>query len=87
MCRTCECLETARIVENQMQEIVSQLENAVTVADAVIKCPCNWHYRITNMYHCLYCKVYFCTSCAENHFGQTVDEYLRKRNPQLENRK
>lgn len=28
-------------------------------------------------YRCLYCDIIYCKSCAEKHFGQTVEEFKK----------
>lgn len=39
-----------------------------------IECPCGREYRINNMFKCLYCEVFFCRSCAKEHFGQSREK-------------
>ena len=40
----------------------------------VIECPCGWKRALELAFRCLYCGVYFCTPCAERHFGETRGE-------------
>ena len=72
-------IEAAAIVQSQVRETVDQEMAGVTVRLATITCPCGWKRSIVRMYQCLYCKVWFCNSCAEHHFGKTVEEYKTER--------
>ena len=40
-----------------------------------IECVCGLKFRVDEMYRCLYCGEWFCTECAEAHFGKTRAEY------------
>ena len=74
-----EWIEAATIVHAQTRETVDQELKGVTVRMATVTCPCGRVRALVKMYRCLYCKVYFCDSCAEQHFGKTVEEYKRER--------
>ena len=69
------CKEAAVIVQSQLHETVEQEAAGVTVRMATITCPCGWKRGIMRMHQCLYCKVWLCQRCAEEHFGKTVVEY------------
>lgn len=75
MCRISTHPKTANIVKNQIKETIEQTAQGVVFRLGTITCPCGWSRGIMHLYRCLYCKVYFCMSCAEEHFGQTVEEY------------
>lgn len=70
-----EWLDKATIVYNQEKETVAQDSAGVTVRLGTITCPCGRKRGITMMYRCLYCKIWFCQWCAEDHFGKTVEQY------------
>lgn len=58
-------------VEGQLQETVYQEMKGVTIRMAFITCPgCGWKEPLIKTYRCLYCKIWFCETCAENHFGK-----------------
>jgi len=40
-------------------------------------CRCGNFLSSISSYKCLYCKEWFCTECAEEHFGVTVEEWNR----------
>ena len=70
-----EWIDAATIVYNQTKETVKQQAEGIGVRLATVTCPCGNVRGITNMYKCLYCEIYLCRQCAEDHFGQTVAEY------------
>jgi hypothetical protein len=40
---------------------------------------CGWHRGVSLLFRCLYCGEWFCGSCAEIHFGQTINEWVKKK--------
>jgi len=40
-----------------------------------VECGCGKHLDSFRMFRCLYCGVYHCQPCAEEHFGQTREEF------------
>ncbi len=44
-----------------------------------IRCPCLKLVKLRHAYRCLYCGVFFCKECAEQHFGKTVEQYKKER--------
>lgn len=82
MCETTkqEWLDKATVVYNQTKETVAQEAAGIGCRMAVITCPCGRKRAMVKMYQCLYCRVWMCHQCAEDHFGKTVAEY-RAENP------
>lgn len=77
-CDKSEALEfkdKLQIVYSQTKESVAQDAQGVTARLTTLTCPCGWKRGIMNMYQCLYCKIWFCQPCAEDHFGKTVEQY------------
>ena len=70
--------EKATAVQKQIKETVQQTEEGVPVRLATITCRCGRERSIMLMYQCLYCKEWYCETCAEQHFGQTVADYREK---------
>ena len=68
-------LEKSEIVKNQVRQTVNQDLLSQTVRVATLTCPCGRERALVKMYRCLYCKVWFCEQCAEDHFGKTVEQY------------
>ena len=60
-------------VGKQYDEILNQ--NVVNIT-----CGCGIQYSIEMMYQCLYCNEWYCKSCAEDHFGKSVEQW-RKEHP------
>ncbi|HEX8556697.1 MAG TPA: hypothetical protein VF668_01270 [Pyrinomonadaceae bacterium] len=49
-----------------------QWESAVERQE--IRCPCGQLRALELAFRCLYCGIYFCLACAEEHFGETRRE-------------
>jgi hypothetical protein len=65
------------IMGSQVKFIKLQQRDKVPSEAIKIRCPClklnNWAY----MYRCLYCGIFYCKECAEEHFGKTVEQYRK----------
>lgn len=68
-------LGAEEIAARQLQETVVQELNGQTVRMALITCPCERRLALVSAYKCLYCNVWLCSCCAEEHFGKTVAKY------------
>ena len=66
------------IIYNQIKELRQQGEARKEVILATVTCPCGRCRGITHAVRCLYCKIWYCETCAEEHFGQTREEYRAK---------
>lgn len=60
----------AKIVRAQFKEI--QNTNSIT-------CGCGHNVPVRFMYKCLYCGEWYCKTCAEEHFGETIKEANKER--------
>lgn len=56
--------------------IAMQFQEAKT---GKVTCRCGITIPLRFAFRCLYCGEYFCTSCAEEHFGMTREEYKARR--------
>lgn len=45
-----------------------------------VRCGCMRKLWMHEAYKCLYCDEWYCKTCAESHFGKTVEQY-RIENP------
>ena len=70
--------EKSAAVQKQIKETVQQTNDGVPVRLATITYRCGRERSIMLMHQCLYCKEWYCETCAEQHFGQTVAEYREK---------
>lgn len=66
-------VKTLEHVADQTFELLNNDKSSVT-------CICGETIALFYAYRCLYCESLFCRNCAEEHFGQTVEDY-RKENP------
>lgn len=81
MCLEIGNAETAQdIIYQQLKFIATQEKEGFSSSAIKIRCGClklvPWKY----MHRCLYCSVFFCKECAEQHFGKTIEQY-RAENP------
>ncbi len=76
MCLTVgESENSQQVIYEQLKFIKAQEDDQVPSSNIKIRCGClrlvSWKY----MHRCLYCSVFFCKECAEEHFGKTVAQY------------
>jgi hypothetical protein len=62
--------ERAVLLRRQWREAVGR---------RVVTCPCGLVRALELAFRCLYCGVFFCTECAEVHFGETRREWLERK--------
>jgi len=60
-----ERIPTLETIKNQASELNGS-ELAVT-------CPCGREGNVQDMFQCLYCEVWFCRKCAQDHFDDGDD--------------
>jgi len=51
-----------------------------------VRCSCKKKLWPHHAFRCLYCGEWYCKTCAEEHFGKTVEQY-RNENPIVEDPK
>ena len=39
----------------------------------LVRCACGVSLGVYAVFQCLYCNEFFCTTCAEVHFGETIE--------------
>jgi hypothetical protein len=62
-------------VKKQVEMLNEQAKNKVPFKQVKIRCPCCLQLiSFIYAYRCLYCSLYFCTICAERHFGYRKPE-------------
>ena len=69
-----------QIVAEQLRIIKRQEQDKIPLIYTKIRCVCERFVLWQHMYRCLYCGIWFCKDCAEEHYGMTVEEY-RKEHP------
>jgi hypothetical protein len=69
----------AEVVESQKRFIADQTAIGVPSQHLCIRCPCLRKVQWGQMYKCLYCEMWLCRKCAEEHFGKTVEQYKADR--------
>lgn len=69
-------------LENAESEIVAKIlqeQWIEALSKHTVHCPCGQIRAIEVTFRCLYCGIWFCFKCAEEHFGETLKERLAKR--------
>lgn len=70
-----EAESAKQLIYEQLSFIKQQESDGIPSSALKIRCGClslkPWKY----MHRCLYCSVWFCKECAEDHFGKTVKQY------------
>jgi len=65
--------------ESQEQKDLLQRQWRSAVEQREITCPCGQARALELAYRCLYCGIWFCTPCAEGHFGKTLQEWIAQK--------
>lgn len=53
----------------QLSMIKEQAGWGMTADKTTVKCGCHKKVKLIHAYRCLYCQVWYCKTCAEEHFG------------------
>jgi hypothetical protein len=60
-----------KMVSEQSRLFIDQGKNGTPLKFIKVRCPCMKLVGLLHgSYKCLYCGIYFCTDCAERHFGK-----------------
>lgn len=59
----------AKFIKLQLSMIKDQSEWGIKADKVKVKCGCNKKVKLIYAYRCLYCSVWYCKECAEQHFG------------------
>ncbi len=79
------CLDIAErndklsIMASQVKFIKQQEKDEIPAKHTKIRCSCLTLVRWVDAYRCLYCGIFYCRACAEQHFGKTIEEYRAER--------
>lgn len=59
----------------EQQKAVAKIQYREASFGETVMCPCGKTIKVKDAYRCLYCRVYFCGTCAERHFGMSRRRY------------
>ncbi len=60
----------------QQEEVISSMSDVPMCLLPFVPCGgCEREFALSVMYRCLYCGIWYCEPCAEQHFGQTIAAY------------
>lgn len=68
-----ELTDPMAILDSQIRFIRDQ--DTHPASSLKVRCVCLKLVSIRYAYRCLYCGIFYCRECAEQHFGKTVAEY------------
>lgn len=63
-----------RKTDESIMKLREQLKEVVN-CETRFTCGCGFSISLSLGFRCLYCGEYFCTTCAERHFGKTRQEH------------
>lgn len=58
--------------------VKKQTAQAMDAVRPFVRCGCHKKLQMHHAYRCLYCGEWYCKSCAEVHFGKSVEQYRRE---------
>lgn len=70
-----EISDPIKIMESQVRFIKDQEDMDLKAKFLQVRCVCLKLVKMKYAYRCLYCGIFYCRECAEQHFGKTVAEY------------
>ena len=73
--------ENHQFMYTQLKLVKDQEKDGVPVTNVKIRCGCLRLDKMLYMYRCLYCGIWFCKSCAEEHFGMRIPPALERKEP------
>ncbi len=59
----------------ESMRVLIRTQHAAAHKGNAVNCPCGQLRALTMAYRCLYCGVWFCFNCAQEHFGMTVKQF------------
>jgi len=66
-----EVVQTNRVkIRRQLEELYDQEQGPCGPAVIRITCPCGERIPLMEAYRCLFCGIWFCKDCAEEHFTE-----------------
>lgn len=67
------------LTEEEKKAVLRQQSSEVFHINARITCGCGASVLAGLGYRCLYCSIFMCQACAEEHFGETVQAYRARK--------
>lgn len=72
------CHQNQNLTESELREKVARVHfqfKTASQVDPFIRCECGKNTLLKAAFKCLYCSEWYCRTCAEKHFGKTVEQY------------
>jgi len=67
----------------QLEMIKEQVGWGVIADKVTVKCRCHRKVKVLYAHRCLYCGIYYCRDCAQEHFGYSMTEVRKDLHPEV----
>lgn len=74
-----QCAQKQEFIAWQSTMIQEQSAWGMPVDKITVKCVCNKKVKLIDTYRCLYCEIWYCQECAEEHFGKTRKQHIAEK--------
>jgi len=61
-----------KFMAGQLLMIKEQVGWGMAADKITVKCGCHKQVKVLYAHRCLYCRIYYCQNCAQEHFGYKV---------------
>ena len=61
-----------KFMDWQLKMIKEQVGWGMTADKVTVKCGCHKKVKVLYAHRCLYCGIYYCRECAQEHFGYSI---------------
>ena len=65
-------MEKLKFMGRQLSMIKEQSGWGIAADKTTVKCGCHKKVKLIYAYRCLYCGIWYCRDCAQEHFGYKV---------------
>jgi len=65
--------------DDQAKKKLLHDQHAEAMESNTIHCSCGQIRAMVKAYRCLYCGIYFCTTCMEAHCGKTIQQWREEK--------
>lgn len=64
--------EKINFMSFQLKMIKEQVGLGIAADKTTVKCGCQKKIKVLYSHRCLYCGIYYCRECAQEHFGYRI---------------
>ena len=74
-----DILEMTKAVLSKQDFVAMQWRETMQGNIPMVTCECGLNMPLRFAFRCLYCGQWYCTTCAEIHFGKTREQYNKEK--------